>query len=317
MPIKPARLNPGDRIGLITPASPPPDKKAIDYGIGALEKLGFKVKLGHHARKRHGFLAGTDRERAADLMSMFQDRKVNGIICIRGGYGTARLLPLLDYGAIRANPKVFVGYSDVTSLHFALLKRANLVSFHGPMINSDFIREKLPHFTLESFLRNVSRPEPSGSILQGHAANGVTIIHEGVASGRLIGGNLSLIGTTIGTPYQPSFRRRILFLEDVEEPPYRFDRMLTHLLNCGLLQQVSGIAIGINANCEDSKAKDAREYRQTLLDVLKERLRPLGVPVLCGLPFGHVPLNATLPIGLRATINTRKRDLTIEEAPVV
>jgi muramoyltetrapeptide carboxypeptidase len=226
------------------------------------------------------------------------------------------LLPLLDYEVIRANPKVFVGYSDITSLHFALLKKANLVSFHGPMLNSDFIRAQLPAFTLESFLRNVSRPKPSGSIVQGHSTAEVTIIRNGVASGSLIGGNLSLVCTTIGTPYQASFRRRILFLEDVEEPPYRFDRMLTHLLNCGLLQQVAGIAIGTNANCEDRKAKDVREYRHTLADVLKERLRPLGVPVLCGLPFGHVALNATLPIGVRATINTRSPDLTIEEAAV-
>lgn len=316
MPIKPKRLSPGDTIGLIAPASPPPDARAIDYGVSVIEKLGFKVELGRNARQRQGFLAGTDRERAGDLMSMFADRKVSAIICIRGGYGSARLLPLLDYGLIRANPKVFVGYSDITSLHFALLKKANLVSFHGPMINSDFIREKLPPFTLASFLRNVMNAEPSGSLIQGKRPRNVTVIRTGVASGPLVGGNLSLLCTTIGTPCQVSFRGKILFLEDVEEPPYRFDRMLTHLLNCGLLQQVAGIAIGTNTNCEDPKASARREYRQTLEEVLIERLRPLRVPVLAGLPFGHVPINATLPLGVRATLDASSNDLIIDEAAV-
>jgi muramoyltetrapeptide carboxypeptidase len=316
VPLKPKRLNLGDTLGLVSPASPPPDPRAIDYGIAAIEKLGFKVKLGRHARKRHGFLAGIDRERAADLMRMFTDTRVNAILCVRGGYGSARLLSLLDFDLIRANPKVFVGYSDLTSLHFALLKKANLVSFHGPMLNSDFIREKFPPFTRDSFLRNVAQAEPAGSILQGKKPATARIIHPGVASGPLIGGNLSLICTMLGTPYQVSFRGRILFLEDVEEPPYRFDRMLTHLLNSGLLQQVAGIAIGSNTSCDDPKAKRAREYRQTIEDVLWERLRPLRVPVLSGLPFGHVPLNATLPLGIRATINTSSRDLVINEAAV-
>src|SRR5690349_20452272 len=133
MPIKPKRLNPGDTVGLVSPASPPPDPRAIDFGIAAIEKLGFKVKVGRNARKRHGFLAGNDRERAADLMGMFANKRVDAIICVRGGYGSARLLPLLDFDLIRANPKVFVGYSDITSLHFALLRKASLISFHGPM----------------------------------------------------------------------------------------------------------------------------------------------------------------------------------------
>jgi muramoyltetrapeptide carboxypeptidase len=226
------------------------------------------------------------------------------------------LLPLLDYDRIRAHPKVFVGYSDITSLHFALLKKSKLVTFHGPMVNSDFIREKFPPFTLESFLRNVTNAEPSGSIAQGKNPSTVTVIRAGVASGTLIGGNLSLICTMLGTPYQPPFRGKILFLEDIEEPPYRFDRLLTHLLNCGVLQQVAGIAIGTNANCEDPKAKGSREYRQSLADVLTDRLRTLGVPVLSGLPFGHVPFNATLPIGVHATIHTGKRDLIINQPAV-
>ena len=144
MPIKPRRLNYGDTLGIVAPASAPPDPRAIDYAVAEIEKLGFKVKLARNVRNRLGFLAGTDRERASDLMNMFTDRRVSGILCVRGGYGTARLLPLLDYRLIRSNAKVFVGYSDITSLHFAFLKKANLVSFHGPMLNSDFVREKFP-----------------------------------------------------------------------------------------------------------------------------------------------------------------------------
>src|SRR5215471_11197004 len=153
MPIKPRHLSYGDTIGVIAPASAPPDPKAIDRSVEALEALGFKVKLAPNVRKRHGFLAGTDRERASDLMGMFADRKVSAILCVRGGYGTSRLLPLLDYRVIRANPKIFIGYSDITSLHCAFLTKANLESFHGPMLNSDFVNDKLPKFTLRSFLR--------------------------------------------------------------------------------------------------------------------------------------------------------------------
>src|SRR2546423_7198506 len=164
MPIKPHHLNPGDTIGIIAPASAPPDPKAIDLSVRALERLGFKPKLSANARKRWGFLAGSDRERAGDLMKMFADSKVKAILCVRGGYGTARLLPLLDYRAIRKNPKIFIGYSDITSLHCALLTQANLISFHGPMLNSDFIKDDFPDFTLESFLRTLMHPIAAGSI---------------------------------------------------------------------------------------------------------------------------------------------------------
>src|SRR4051812_12621661 len=162
MPIKPARLNPGDTIGIIAPASAPPDPKAIDLSVSVLKQLGFQPKLALNIRKRWGFLAGTDRERAADLMKMFTNRKVNAILCMRGGYGSARLLPLLDYYKIRRNPKIFIGYSDITSLHCAFLTKSNLLSFHGPMLNSDFILKGFPEFTLRSFLRTLSEPTPAG-----------------------------------------------------------------------------------------------------------------------------------------------------------
>ena len=316
MPTKPDRLNYGDTIGIVAPASAPPDPKNIDRSVAVLERLGFKAKLAPNVRKRWGFLAGSDRDRASDLMKMFTDHQAKAIICVRGGYGTSRLLPLLDYRTIRANPKIFLGYSDITSLHCAFLVKSNLVSFHGPMRNSDFVKTDFPDFTLQSFLKTLMQPFAPGSICDGYKRKTVTILRRGKATGPLIGGNITLLCASLGTPYQPSFKNGILFFEDLDEVPYRFDRMLTQLHNAGLLQQIAGIAIGINANCKDPKAKHAKEYRQSLEDVFKERLLPLKVPVVAGLPFGHIPLNATLPVGVLVTLDAVKGDLTIDEPAV-
>jgi len=316
MLIRPDRLHYGDTIGIIAPASAPPDPKNIDRSVAVLERLGFKPRLAPHVRHRWGYLAGSDRDRASDLMQMFADRKVKAIICVRGGYGTARLLPRLDYQTIRANPKIFVGYSDITSLHCAFLIKSSLVTFHGPMLNSDFVKQNLPTFTLQSFLRTLMQPSAPGSIRAGYKRKTVSILRRGVVSGPLMGGNITLLCASLGTPWQPSFKNQVLFFEDLDEAPYRFDRMLTHLLNAGLLQQVAGIAIGVNTNCRDPKAKHAREYRQTLEDVFKDRLLPLKVPIVTGLPFGHIPLNTTLPIGVRVTLDAVKGDLTIDEPAV-
>ncbi len=316
MPIKPGKLTPGDTIGIVAPASAPPDPKAIDRSCAAIEALGYKPLLGGNARARLGFLAGNDRERADDLMKMFLAPRVRAIVCVRGGYGASRLLPLLDYAAIRAHPKILVGYSDITSLHLALLRKSNLVSFHGPMLNSDFIKDDMPDFTLESFLHTLGKAEPVGSISQGYKAKTMRIHRRGKARGRLVGGNITLFCASLGTPWQPSLKNCIFFFEDLDEVPYRFDRMLTQLLNAGVIQQAKGIAIGINKNCEDPKAKKSKEYRQTLEDVLRERLLPLRVPLVSGLPFGHVPWNATLPVGVQATLDGNKGDLIIEEAAV-
>jgi muramoyltetrapeptide carboxypeptidase len=259
-------------------------------------------------------------------MRMFMDKSVRAILCVRGGYGSSRLLappsaigrrkPFLDFAAIRRHPKIFIGYSDITSLHCALLAQASLISFHGPMLNSDFLKANLPEFTRACFLRTLCSPAPPGSICQGYTGDTVEVLRGGRCRGRLIGGNISLLCATLATPYQPSFRNRILFLEDVDEVPYRFDRMLTQLLNAGLLHQLNGIAFGINADCVDPKAAESTEYRQTLEDVLRERLLPLKIPVVTGLPFGHVAHNATLPIGAMATLDGDHGDLSVDESPV-
>jgi len=312
----PQRLVQGDLIGIISPASAAPDVIRVERAVSALKNLEFRVKLGRHVGKRLGFLAGDDRSRAEDLMRMFADRSVRAILCVRGGYGSARLLPRLDYGLIRRNAKIFVGYSDITSLHCAFLKRARMVSFHGPMLNGDFGDPKMPDFTLQSFLRTLSWPTAPGDISSGYHGGNIAVLRKGIAVGKLIGGNLSLLCTTIGTPWQPDFARSILFLEEVNEEPYRFDRLLTHLLNCGVLQQVRGIAIGINRHCEDPKKTKREVYRQTLEEVMQERLRPLRIPVVTGLPFGHVPHNATLPVGIEAELDANRGVLRILQPAV-
>jgi len=316
MPTLPQRLMPGDTVGLVAPASAPRDPKAVDLAVAALEKMGFPVRLGRHTRDRHGFIAGQDRERAADVMAAFMDGKVRGIICLRGGYGTARMASLLDYQVIRENPKVFAGYSDVTFLHCALLKKSRLLSFHSPMAASEFIHDDFPEFSRASFMNLVTRTEPYGSICRGYEGGTVSILAPGSVSGELIGGNLTVLCTTIGTEFEPSFRGKILFLEDLDEKPYRVDRMLTHLLNAGILGLVAGIAIGLCKNCEDPEAKPGGEFRQSLDDVFRERLQPLGIPVVTGLPFGHGKYNATLPVGGRATLDAVNGDLVLTSAAV-
>jgi len=314
--IKPERLCRGDTIGIVAPASAPPDPKAVDRAAAGIEALGFKPKLGKNVRARLGFIAGTDRERATDLMDMFLDSQVKAIICLRGGYGTSRILNRLDYNLIRQNAKIISGYSDITSLHFALFSKAGLLSFHAPMLNGELVDATIPAFGRESFLRTVMNPEPAGSIRSGYQEATVSVLRGGVAEGRLLGGNLTLICATIGTPFMPSFKGKILFFEDVGEKPYRIDRSLTHLMNAGVFSQVAGVAVGINKNCHDPDAKPGGEYRQTGEEVIKERLSELDVPVVVGLPFGHVVLNATVPVGTRARLDGNVGDLIITEPAV-
>jgi muramoyltetrapeptide carboxypeptidase len=314
--IKPERLRLGDTVGIVAPASPPPDPKAIDRAIESLESAGFKPKLGNCVRERHGFLAGNDRDRAADIMEMFSDRNVKAVMCLRGGYGSARLLNLLDFEVIRRNVKIFSGFSDITSLHCAMINKVGMITVHAPMLHGGLLFKKSLEFARASFLRTIMEPKPSGSIVAGLEEKKNSVVRKGVVEGQLIGGNLSVLCATLGTPFQPSFKGKILFLEDIGEKPYRLDRMLTHLLNAGILQQVAGIAVGVNRDCEDTDEAKQTEYRQSSADVFKERLSELGVPVVVDLPFGHVDLHATIPIGARARLDGDNGDLSVLEAAV-
>jgi muramoyltetrapeptide carboxypeptidase len=314
--LKPERLCFGDTIGIVAPASAPQDPKSVDRAAAALERFGFKPKLAKNVRARLGFLAGTDRERATDLMAMFADKSVQGIICLRGGYGAARILDRLDFEVIRRNPKILSGYSDITSLHSALAKKVNLISIHAPMLNGALADPKVPEFTKKSFFKTVMAAQPAGSICDGYPEKTVSILRRGFAEGRLVGGNLSLLCASLGTPFAPSFKNKILFFEDVSEKPYRLDRLLTQLLNAGVFSQVAGVAVGVNSHCEEASANPSGEYRQSGADVVKERLSSLKVPVVIGLPFGHVDLNATIPVGVLAQLDARRGDLIITESAV-
>ena len=204
--IKPARLRHGDTVGVVAPASASPHADAFERSVAALEKLGFKPKLAANVGGRLGFLAGTDEARAADLMSMFADPEVRAIICLRGGYGSARLLSLLDFEVIKRNPKILAGYSDITSLHCALHVKANLISFHAPMLDAALAHPDLPAFTRQSLLKTIMEPAPAGALSAGCEIKTAVTLRGGVASGELIGGNLSVLVTTLGTPFQPCFK---------------------------------------------------------------------------------------------------------------
>jgi muramoyltetrapeptide carboxypeptidase len=315
--LKPERLCFGDTVGVIAPSSPPADPQAVDRAAAALEQFGFVPKLAENIRNRHGFLAGGDRERATDLMQMFTDKTVKAIICLRGGYGSARLLRLLDYRAIRRHAKIFSGFSDITSLHCAFAKKVNMISIHAPMLNGGLQSKSLKEFTRASFFRTVMEAKPPGSIVSDYDKKNISTVRCGVAEGQLIGGNLSVLCAAIGTPFEPSFKGKILFIEDVNEQPYRLDRMLTQLLNSGLLRHVAGVAVGVNRDCEDdAKDKVIDEYRQSSADVMAERLQALNVPVVTGLPFGHVDFNATIPVGAYARLDADNGDLILLESAV-
>lgn len=312
MSTKPYAIQPGDRIGLIAPSSPPSDPAVIDRAVEGLKHFGFEVALGAAIRKRNGFLAGDDKQRADDLNKFIADPKIAGIICLRGGHGCTRILPLLKQPLFKRNPKVLCGYSDITALHLYMLKQAGVVSFHGPMGGADFSRDKLDTYTMSHFVRSVAQTEAAGSVFDGSKRKGV-VLKKGSATGQLIGGNLSVICALLGTPYFPNFSGAILMIEDVNEPPYRIDRLLTQLLNSGALSNIKGVAVGAFTSCDDRiKARG----RQSTEDVLAERLDKLKVPIVAGIPFGHIDSHATIPIGVRATLDARRGDLIIEESAV-
>lgn len=314
--IKPPRLLPGMTVGLVTPASNAPEDEDLLATLDFVHSLGFEAKAAPNLRSRKQYLAGSDRQRADDLNTMFTDSEVDAIFCIRGGYGSGRLLRDLDYDNIARNPKIIMGYSDITAILNAIHLRTGLLTFHGPIAGDNF-----SDYTYGQYHRVLV--EPTQSTLIGEAPqfesrpgvvdriNRVTTIVGGSAEGHLIGGNLSLLVTLMGTPFEPNFEGAILFLEDVSEPPYSIDRMLTHLWLTGKLEQVSGIVIG--------KFTEADYSGNTLSieQVLRERFEPLGLPTLRGTMIGHVQDKTVVPIGARARMNADEGTLTLLEQAVL
>lgn len=310
--LKPKRLSEGDTVGVIVPASMVFELDSIDRGREQLEALGFRVKIGAHARGRYGNLAGRDRERAEDINAFFADPDVKGVIAFSGGWGTPRLLPYLDYDAIRRNPKVLMGFSDITGLLNAVHRKTGLVTFHGPNADSRY-----EPYTLENMRRVVMSAEPPGTLSNPakrpedliDRENRIVVLREGVASGRLVGGNLTLVASTIGTPYEIDTDGAILFLEDTHEELYRIDRMLTQLWLAGKLERLAGFVFG---RCTDCPIEGPA---LSMGELLRERFG--HVPSIWGLSFGHIEKKLTLPIGVSATLDASAKTLSITEAAVV
>lgn len=307
--LKPRRLYPGATLGVIAPAGHG-SSEAAAAGIAWLETQGFKVELGQNALAEWGYLAGQDRARADDLHRMFASPQIDGIVCLRGGYGTMRLLDLLDYELIKAHPKVFVGYSDITALHTVFSERAGLVTFHGPMAASDMSGE-IPEYTVHALLAAVTGDAVLGPIDNPPDTSSPAFIAPGTARGRLTGGNLSVLCATLGTPYEIDTTNKILCLEDVGEAPYRIDRLLTQLLLAGKLQASAGIVLGVFSGCEDDEGSGF-----TLAEVLQNRLAGLKVPILTNLYFGHTTNKTTLPFGVMAELDS-DRGLSITETATI
>lgn len=297
----PPRLRSGDLIGLVSPSSPPKDDSLIMRGVSALLAEGYNIRLGWSVGARDGYFAGSDQLRAADIMTMFEDDRVRAIFCTRGGYGAARLLDRLDYGYIRKHPKIFVGFSDITALSLALFAKSGLLTFAGPMVAAEFATGIRP-MTSESLWKMLRQRNKSQTL---QYCDNIKPLHGGVAEGTLLGGNLAVLCSLIGTPWLPDLRGAILFLEDVGESIYRIDRMLLQLKQSGILRQLAGVILGsFTAIPEDTPNRH-------LAAVTEEYFLPLAVPILTDIPFGHIPDKITLPIGSRVRIDAERRKITV------
>jgi len=305
--VKPRRLVKGDMVAIVAPAS----NLKMDYlsrGAAELERLGFRVRHRPDILDKARYTAGSDQRRAEELMEAFTDPEVKAVWAARGGYGVMRVLELLDEAALRANPKIFIGYSDMTALHLYLYRRFGWVTFHGPMAAKD-LAGGIEHYDQAMLLDAIAGNQPMGEINSGK----IEILHHGgKVSGKLHGGCLSLLSAMMGTPYELDTRGAILFLEDTGTRPYAIDRMLQQLKLAGKLDQVNGIVFGEMTDCIQHP-----EQGYTIQDVLAECTAGLGIPVIFGLPSGHSPVgNMTLPLGVMASLDGERGVLCVDEAAV-
>ena len=309
------RLRPGDTVGLIAPAGLVADRFGIEGVVATIEAMGLKAKAAPGILAREGYLAGSDEERAAAINAMYADDEVRAIFAVRGGWGSQRLLPLLDYEAIRAHPKLLVGSSDVTALHLALARYGAVPSIHGPNGSHSWPQVAWDAFralAFEAATPTYAVPLSGGAgLTAGRPA--IHTFRSGTARGTLLGGNLSVLCAMVGTPYLPDFDGAILFLEDVNEAEYRIDRLLTQLAQSGLLKRVAGVVFGQCTNCRNP---DSAYGNFTLYEVLDHHFRPLGVPAFQGLRFGHIADHLSIPVGCRAEMDAGAGTLRLLE-PVV
>ncbi|MDD3705278.1 MAG: LD-carboxypeptidase [Clostridiaceae bacterium] len=304
--MKAKRLRAGDTIGIVAPASPSEPAK-VERAIKYINDIGYKVKAGKSIYRSRGYLAGEDELRAADINDMFADDEVRAVFCLRGGYGSQRILDLIDYKSIRNNPKIFMGYSDITALLNAIYQKCGLITFHGPM-GGDFAGglEKHSKRAMKYILEST---DPIGEL-----PNPVTpeVVEEGKGSGKLAGGNLSIVAASLGTPYEVDTRDKILILEDVFEEPYSIDRMLTQLKLAGKFKSAAGIILGDWGNTEPEEPEKSLSLEEVFEDIFKG----LGKPVLKGLKIGHCKPKLTVPIGAEVSIDTCSKTVCILESAV-
>jgi muramoyltetrapeptide carboxypeptidase len=313
--VKPPRLRQGDLVGLIAPGGQT-SERAIAKAVKNIDTLGFRVKPGANLREVHGNYAGSVQQRLDDLHAMFADPEVRAIWCIRGGSGCISLLAHLDYALMRTKPKILLGYSDITALHLAIHRHAGLVTFHGPVASSTMtgysaehmlavLMDPQPSYTIPMALENSRR-----AIEEPHFA--MRTVHGGIATGPLMGGNLSLVSALVGTPYAADFRKSILFLEDVNEAPYRIDRWMTQLDLALGLNKAAGVMIGI---CDDC-GPEHEDMSLTLDETLDIHLQPLTIPAVTGYSIGHIRNQFTIPMGVMATLDTGRQTVTLLEPAV-
>jgi muramoyltetrapeptide carboxypeptidase len=312
---KPRRLRPGDTVGLIEPAGFTEDAFDLALVLETIRAMGLVPKPAPHVLKRYGYLAGTDQDRAGDINAMFADDAVRAIFAVRGGWGCARVLPFLDFERIGANPKLLIGFSDVTALHLALAARAGFTSIHAPNAANSWGAlswDSLRRLVFEGATPTYRNPAASEDRLVQRNWR-IRTFRAGTASGRLLGGNLTTLSALVGTPYLPDFTGAILFLEDVDEAEYRIDRMLTQLALSGILGRVAGVVFG---QCTGCSGKEPNYSGFTLSEVLNQHLAPLGVPAFQGALIGHVANQFSLPVGIRAEIDAEAGTIRILEPAV-
>lgn len=305
---KPRHLEPGDTIAIVSPSSPPPDDSDFERIRRWVVARGFTPREFPHTRDRWGNFAGADADRAADISAAFADPDVAGILVTRGGTGGWRMVPHVDFDAVRANPKFFCGFSDITALHLSIATEAGLVTFYGPVAMS-FATRKASAYSERHFLRAATIPEPLGAVEKDPDDPFTWAMAGGVAEGPLLGGCLSLLAAAVGTPWAPDWRGAILFFEDVHEDPYRVDNYLTQLRLAGCFDGIVGVVIGEHADC---RAKLPNSF--TLEEVYRQHFANQGVPVMVGLPCGHGTHIATLPLGVQARLDADNLTLELLEA---
>jgi len=305
--IKPPALQKGDTVAITSPAGAIWDEALVEKFSGTLKALGFKVKLGQTLKEKYGYFAGKDEVRAKELNGFFADKEVKAIFSAKGGWGCARLLDKLDYDVIGKNPKIIMGFSDITSLLVAIYSKTGLVTFHGPVGNSGW-----NDFSVDYIKRVLMKKECVAYAYPAADDDKPYTLNPGRASGQLVGGNLTVLAGIMGSDYLPDWKGKILFLEEVEEEPYSVDRMLTQLRLAGVLKSISGFAFG---KCADCVAEEpAKAF--LLKEVLEQHIKPLGIPAFYGAMIGHIENKYTIPLGIQAEIDAGKGTIKLLECAV-